>query len=96
MKHALSKFGGDPCPARNHGSGQVLCAKSTFFLVLAANRNDPSLPTALLAGFSTMEGNPVLLSVFWYDNSWPKQPFSSFPFVALVSSHSKEKRRLLF
>ena len=27
------------------------------------NRNDPSLPTALFAGFSTMKGNPV---VFFY------------------------------
>ena len=35
------------------------------------NRNDPSLPTALLAGFSTMKGKPVLFSDFGYGNSWP-------------------------
>ena len=49
VEHTLSKFGGDPC----------LCAKNTFFLVWAGNRNDPSLPTALLTGFSTMKENPV-------------------------------------
>ena len=42
------------CEARTRGSGEVLCAKSMFFLVQAANRNDPSPPPALLAGFSTM------------------------------------------
>ena len=52
------------CEARNHSSGEVLCAKSTFFLVLAVNRNDPSLPTALLAGCSTMKGKSALFSVF--------------------------------
>ena len=61
------------CEARIRGSGEVLGAKSTFFLVWALNRNDPSLPTALLTGFSTMKGNPVLFSVFWNDNSWPYQ-----------------------
>ena len=65
------------CEARNHGSGEVLCAKSTFFLVDAVNRNDPSLPTALLAGFSTMKGVPVLFSDFGYDNSWPYPPVST-------------------
>ena len=58
------------CEARNHGV-KVLCAKSTFFLCCQFNRNDPSLPTALFAGFSTMKGNPVLSSDFGYDNSWP-------------------------
>ena len=38
--------------------------KARFFLVYTTNRNDPSRPTALLAGFSTMKGNPVLFSVF--------------------------------
>ena len=40
------------CEARNSGSIEVLlvCAKNTFFLVEAANRSDPSLLTALLAG----------------------------------------------
>ena len=61
--------------AKTRGSGEVLCANSTFFLVYAANRNDPSIPTALLAGLSTMKGKPVLFSVFWDDNnSWPKTP----------------------
>ena len=60
------------CEARTHGSGEVLCAKNTFFLVYAVNRNDPSLPTALLAGVSTMKGTPVLFSVFGYDNCWPE------------------------
>ena len=67
------------CEARTRGSGEVLWAKSTFFLVYqggsepreAVNRNDLSLPTALLAGFSTMKGKPVLFSVFAYDNGWP-------------------------
>ena len=58
------------CEARNHGSGEVLCAKTTFFLVQAVNRKEPSLPTALFAGFSTMNGNPVLFSDFGYDNSF--------------------------
>ena len=37
------------------------------------NRNDPSLPTALLAGFSTLKGNPYLFSDFGYDISWPQK-----------------------
>ena len=56
------------CEARTRGSGEVLCAKKTFFLVKAVIINDPSQPTALLAGFSTMMGNPLLFFVFWYDN----------------------------
>ena len=60
------------CEATNRGSGEVLCAKSTFFLVYSVNRNEPSLRSALLAGFSTMKGNPVLFSDFGYDDSWPK------------------------
>ena len=43
--------------ARNHGSGR-------FFLCRQLNRNDPSLPTALLAGFSTMKGNTRILFRF--------------------------------
>ena len=35
------------------------------------NRYDPSLPTALLAGFSTIKGNPVLFPVCGYENCWP-------------------------
>ena len=76
VEHMLSKFGGDTyvaCEARTHGSNEVLCANSTFFLVQAVNRNDPSLPTALLAGFSTMKGKLVLCSVFGYDNCWSQQ-----------------------
>ena len=46
------------CEARIRGSGEVLCVKASFCLVYAANRNEPSLPTALFAGFSTMKGNP--------------------------------------
>ena len=42
------------------------------FLVRAAMRKGPSLPTAPLAGFSTLKENPVLFSVFWYDNCWPQ------------------------
>ena len=84
------------CEARNHGSGEVLCAKSTFFLVDAVNRNDPSLPTALLAGFSTMKGVPVLFSDFGYDNSWPYPPvstantgmISTVPGVSIVQCYS--------
>ena len=37
----------------------------------AANRNNPSLPTALLAGFGTMRGKPVVFSVSWNDNCRP-------------------------
>ena len=44
------------CEARNHGSGEVLCAKSTFFLVYAVNRNDPSLPTHTARRFQYDEG----------------------------------------
>ena len=40
-----------------------ICAKSTSFLEWAANRNDPSPPTAPLAGFTSMKGNPFLFSV---------------------------------
>ena len=50
------------CDARNRGSGDVLCAKRTFFLVQAANINDPSLPAAMLAGFSTMTGKRIRFS----------------------------------
>ena len=72
-EHTLSKFGGDPCPVRRGLPAAVKCyvRKARFFLVLAANRNDPSLPTALLAGFSTMKGKPVLFSVFWKGNCRP-------------------------
>ena len=41
------------------------------FSCVAVNRTDPSLPTAPLAGFSTMKGKPVVFSVFGYDNCWP-------------------------
>ena len=51
--------------ARTGRIGDVLCAKSTFFLAYAAIRNDPSLPTALLAGFGTVKGKTVLFSVLW-------------------------------
>ena len=60
------------CEARTCGGGEVLCAKSTVFLVQAVNRSDPSLPMGLLAGFSTIKGKSVLFSVFGYDNMWPK------------------------
>ena len=53
-----------PCEARNRGSGEVLGAKNTFFLVWAENRNDPPLPMALLAGSSTMKGKPVFVFCF--------------------------------
>ena len=43
--------------------------KHVFFW-RAAYRNDPSRPTALLAGF--MKGKPVSFSAFGYDNCWPK------------------------
>ena len=45
-------------------------ANQFFFVVLAASINDPSLPTALLTGFTTMQENPVLFSVFGYDKCW--------------------------
>ena len=41
------------------------------------NKNDPSLPTALLAGFNTMKGKPVLFSHLGYDDSWPKDSTSN-------------------
>ena len=47
--------------------------RKTRFIVQAAIRNDPSLPTALLAGFSTMKGNPVLFSVFRSHNFRPQR-----------------------
>ena len=49
--------------------------KNPFFLVEAAYRNDPSSPTALLAGFSTMKGYPVLFSVFQSHNCWPNKQY---------------------
>ena len=73
VEHTLSNFGGDPYPVRRtRGSGEVLRAKITFFLVSAAIRNDPSLPTALLAGVSTTKGNFVLFSVFRSHNNPPE------------------------
>ena len=67
VKHALSKFGGEPCSVRRRlvaAVNEVLCARNTFFLAEAAFRNGPSLPTALLACVSAMKGTPVLFSVF--------------------------------
>ena len=43
------------------------------FSCVGSERNDPSLPTALLAGFSTMKGTLVLFSVFGQDNCWPER-----------------------
>ena len=61
VEHTLFKFGGESCPVRR---GLVAAVKARFFLYIilckAENRNDPSLPTAQLTGFSTMKGNPVL------------------------------------
>ena len=71
VERTLSNFGGDPCPVRRGLVAVVKCCKSTFFLAHAVNRKDRSLPTALLAGFSTMKGNPVLFSVFQSHNSRP-------------------------
>ena len=53
------------CEARIRGRGEVLRAKSLFFLAQAASTNDPSLPTALLAGFGTMKRN---LSYFLFSD----------------------------
>ena len=74
--HTLSTFGGDPCPVRRGLVAAVKCyvRKARFFLCRQRSERTPSLPTALLAGFSTMKGNPVLFSVFWYDNCWPNVP----------------------
>ena len=52
------------CEAKIRGRGEVLCAKSTFFLVWAVNRHGPSLPTALLTGFSMMEGKSCFVFCF--------------------------------
>ena len=78
VEHTLSKFGRDPCPVRRRLVAAVKCylrKKRFFSCTWASNRNDPSLPTALLAGFSTMKGNPVLFSVFWYDNYRPQHTY---------------------
>ena len=54
------------CEATTRGGGEVLCAKSSFFCCPGRrwNRNDPSLPTALLAGVLYDEGKSCLFSVF--------------------------------
>ena len=52
-----------PCKARARGGSDVLCAKSTFFCV-GNEKELPSLPTALPAGFSSIKGNPVLFFVY--------------------------------
>jgi len=45
-----------------------MCENHVFPCV--GSEHDPSLPTALLTGFSRMKGNPVLFFVFnfWNDN----------------------------
>ena len=70
--------------SRTRGNGEVrsYARKTLFFL---CRQRNPSLPIARLAGFSTMKGNPVLFSVFWYYNCWPrKRPTKT----------NKRKRRL--
>ena len=76
MKHTLPKFDGDVCAVRQGITADVKCfvRKERFSLVYAANRNDPSIPTALQAGFSTMKKNAVLFSVISCDNHWPDRP----------------------
>ena len=96
VEHMLSKFGGDTyvaCEARTHGSNEVLCANSTFFLVQAVNRNDPSLPTALLAGFSTMKGKPVLFSVLRPHNCRPQVLCAKNTFFSLAGQALERKKR---
>ena len=73
VEHTISKFGGDPCPVRRGlaAAGKCYVRKARFFLcVWAADRDDPSLQMAHLAGFSTMKGKPVLFPVFGYNNCW--------------------------
>ena len=69
-EHTPSKCGHDPCPVRRGLAAAAKCCvrKARFFLCRQVNRNDPSLPMALLADFSTMKGKPVLFSVFGHDN----------------------------
>ena len=73
VDYTLSKFGGDPCPVRRGLAAAVKCyvRKARFFLCRQRSERTPSLPTALLAGFSTIKRNLVLFSVFWYDNCPP-------------------------
>ena len=73
VEHTLSKFGDDPCPVRRRLAAAVKCyvRKARFFLCRQRTEMTQSLPTALLAGFSTMKGNPVLFSVFRSHNSRP-------------------------
>ena len=52
------------CEVRTRDNGEVLCTKSTLFIVSAANSNDASLRTALLVSFSKMMGNLVFFPVF--------------------------------